>query len=103
MARQLFFQQAAPDGPLVPLPAGATLKNPAYAFTLRRIALDGPAAFYAGEVAAQIVSRVRGHPSNPGLMTAWDLAATGRRSARRSVGPIAATGSAACRRPARAG
>jgi gamma-glutamyltranspeptidase / glutathione hydrolase len=75
MARQLFFQQAAPEGPLVPLPAGATLKNPAYAFTLRRIALDGPAAFYAGEVAAQIVSRVRGHPSNPGLMTAWDLAA----------------------------
>jgi gamma-glutamyltranspeptidase/glutathione hydrolase len=75
MARQLFFRQAEPGGPAVPLAAGATLKNPAYAFTLRRIALDGPSAFYTGEIAAQIVSRVRGHPTNPGLMTAWDLAA----------------------------
>src|SRR5262245_8647979 len=75
MARQLFFRQAEPGGPMVPLQAGATLKNPAYAFTLRRIALDGPSAFYTGEVAAEIVSRVRGHPTNPGLMTAWDLAA----------------------------
>src|SRR5262245_66238654 len=75
MARQLFFRQDAPNGPAVPLSAGAMLKNPAYGFTLRRIALDGPAAFYTGEIAAEIGSRVRGHPTNPGLMSAWDLAA----------------------------
>jgi len=75
MARQLYFRPAEAGGAAAPLPAGATLRNPAYAFTLRRIAMDGPSAFYSGEVAAAIVSRVRGHPTNPGLMTAADLAA----------------------------
>ena len=74
MARQLYFSQAEAGGAAMPLQVGTTLKNPAYGFTLRRIAMDGPQAFYSGEVAAAIVSRVRGHPTNPGVMTAGDLA-----------------------------
>ena len=74
MARQLYFTEV-PDvkGDFRPLAAGTTLKNPAYAFTLRRIAMDGPQAFYSGEIAAAIVSAVRSHPTNAGGMTARDL------------------------------
>ena len=74
MARQLYFRQAETGGAAVPLQVGTTLENPAYGFTLRRIAMDGPQAFYTGEVAAAIVSRVRGHQTNPGVMTVGDLA-----------------------------
>ena len=74
MARQLYFSQAEAGGAAMPLQVGTTLRNPAYGFTLRRIAMDGPQAFYSGEVAAAIVSRVRGHPTNPGVMTVGDLA-----------------------------
>jgi gamma-glutamyltranspeptidase/glutathione hydrolase len=75
-ARALYYtpDPAAPGG-LAPVKEGATLRNPAYAFTLRRIATDGPSAFYRGDIANQIVSTVRRHPTNPGRMTAADLAA----------------------------
>ena len=57
-----------------PLPIGTILKNPAYAATLRRLANEGAAAFYAGEIAQDIVDTVRSHPTNPGDITLADLA-----------------------------
>lgn len=61
-----------PDGNL--LTAGDTLKNPAYAAFLKRLADQGPSALYAGETAARIVQRVR-QGEYPGSMTMADLAA----------------------------
>ena len=64
-----------PDG--VPLSAGATLKNPAYADTLRQMASDGVGVFYAlrdGAIGADIVDTVQSAPGNPGVLSAWDLA-----------------------------
>jgi gamma-glutamyltranspeptidase/glutathione hydrolase len=69
-ARTLFF---TPDG--APLPAGATLRNPALAATLRALASGGADALHQGPIAEAIVAAVRGHPANPGGMTAADLAA----------------------------
>ena len=54
-------------------PVGTVLKNPAYAAVLRGIAKRGPAGFYAGAVAEDIVRRVKGH-ARPGLLTTADLA-----------------------------
>lgn len=54
--------------------AGAMLKNPAYAETLRTLAREGADGFYTGAVAADIVAAVQGHASNPGRMTMEDLA-----------------------------
>jgi gamma-glutamyltranspeptidase/glutathione hydrolase len=56
-----------------PLAAGTRLRNPALAAVLRRVAKEGPDAFYTGEVARDIVAAVRNAP-NPGLMTESDLA-----------------------------
>ncbi|MEO8754429.1 MAG: gamma-glutamyltransferase [Casimicrobiaceae bacterium] len=56
------------------LPAGALLRNPGYAATLRAIATRGAGAFYSGEIARDIVDTVAGHPWNPGDMTLADLA-----------------------------
>ena len=61
-----------PDG--TPLPAGATLANPALAETLRAIATDGGNALHRGPIAAEIATTVRAD-ANPGLMTTDDLAA----------------------------
>lgn len=60
-----------PDGQ--PVAAGATLTNPAYADTLRRLASEGADAFYRGEIALGIVAAVRG-AENPGLLSMQDLA-----------------------------
>ncbi len=68
-ARQLFFDA---DGR--PLREGATLRNPALADTLRRIARGGADAFYRGEIARDIVAKVRGHGRNPGVLAEADLA-----------------------------
>ena len=65
-----FFYQA--DG--TPRPVGFTLRNPELAAVLRRIAKEGPDAFYRGEVARAIVEKVRNHPVNPGRMSLEDLA-----------------------------
>ncbi|ODP37295.1 gamma-glutamyltransferase [Sphingomonas turrisvirgatae] len=54
--------------------AGDTLKNPAYAAFLRRLAAQGPDAMYRGETARRIVARVR-QGELPGAMTEADLAA----------------------------
>jgi gamma-glutamyltranspeptidase / glutathione hydrolase len=60
-----------PDG--APLEAGATLVNPDYADTLRQIAARGTAAFYTGEIAADIVAATR-TDEHPGLLSMTDLA-----------------------------
>ena len=57
-----------------PHPVGGILKNPDFAATLKRIAVEGPDAFYRGEIAREIVAKVRSHPVNPGDITEADLA-----------------------------
>lgn len=54
---------------------GTTLRNPAFAATLRAVAERGTEAFYAGEIARDIVTTVTGHATNPGDITLDDLAA----------------------------
>lgn len=70
LARAYFYQA---DGR--PHPVGHRLRNPALAAVLRQIAARGSAALHEGPVAADIVRRVRQHPSNPGRMTEADLSA----------------------------
>jgi gamma-glutamyltranspeptidase / glutathione hydrolase len=57
-----------------PLAAGTTLRNAALAAVLRRVAADGADAFYRGELAREMVAKVRGHARNPGLLSEADLA-----------------------------
>ena len=57
-----------------PLEAGDTLRNPAYAATLRTLAEEGPAPFYTGAIAADIVATVQGAAGNPGELRPVDLA-----------------------------
>jgi gamma-glutamyltranspeptidase/glutathione hydrolase len=68
-ARAYFYN---PDG--TPLAVGQTLKNPAFAATLKRIAAEGADALYKGEIARDIVATVRSAPTNPGDLTEADLA-----------------------------
>ncbi|MEO8346871.1 MAG: gamma-glutamyltransferase [Betaproteobacteria bacterium] len=67
-ARSYFFGQ---DGKA--LAAGAILRNPAYAATLRRIAAGGADAFYKGEIARDIVDTANQTPTDPGDLTLADL------------------------------
>ncbi len=60
-----------PEG--IPLSEGTRLKNPAYAATLKRIALEGPKAFYTGEIAASMVEAARQLPHS-GSLSLDDLA-----------------------------
>jgi gamma-glutamyltranspeptidase / glutathione hydrolase len=62
------------DASGAPLAVGATLRNPELAAVLRRIAKEGPDAFYKGTVAQAIVNKVQSHPTNPGRMALADLA-----------------------------
>ncbi|WP_183323958.1 gamma-glutamyltransferase [Halomonas cerina] len=57
-----------------PLPVGHTLKNPALAVILQRIAEQGSTALHTGPVAENIVARVQGHPAMPGRLSREDLA-----------------------------
>ncbi len=57
-----------------PWPVGHILKNPALARTLREIADGGADAFYKGHIARDIAAKVQGHPTNPGLLSASDIA-----------------------------
>ncbi len=57
-----------------PWPVGHILKNPALAKTLREIAAEGPDAFYRGHIARDIAAKVQAHPTNPGSLTAADIA-----------------------------
>jgi len=69
-ARAYFF---GPDGK--PWPVGHLLRNPALAQTLHELADGGAEVFYTGRIARDIEAKVKGHPSNPGLLTAADIAA----------------------------
>lgn len=57
-----------------PAKAGATVKNPKLAVTLRLLAKKGPDAFYTGSIAKQIVTTVGQSTLSPGDMTMTDLA-----------------------------
>jgi gamma-glutamyltranspeptidase/glutathione hydrolase len=67
-AKAYFFSS---DGQ--PLVAGATLKNPALASTLKTVAANGADALYTGAIAADILHAVNAMP-NPAAMTGADLA-----------------------------
>lgn len=60
-----------PDG--APLPVGHILKNPELADTLARVALEGPDAFYRGDIPAAIAQAVRQTHHLPGSMTVADI------------------------------
>ncbi|MGZ5182934.1 MAG: gamma-glutamyltransferase family protein, partial [Ramlibacter sp.] len=62
-----------PDGK--PWPVGHILKNPELARTLREIAEGGADVFYTGRIARDIEAKIKGHPTNPGLLSAADIAA----------------------------
>jgi gamma-glutamyltranspeptidase/glutathione hydrolase len=68
-ARELFFNA---DGS--PHKPGDRLVNRDLADTFRRIAREGPDAFYKGDIARDIVAAVRHHATNPGTLTEDDLA-----------------------------
>jgi len=57
-----------------PRPVGYILKNPALAKTLHEIAQGGADAFYKGRIARDIAAKVASHPTNPGRLTAADIA-----------------------------
>lgn len=61
-----------PNG--VALQKGDTLRNPDYGATLRSLAMLGPAGFYTGPIAADIVRTISQAPGNPGVLSAIDLA-----------------------------
>jgi gamma-glutamyltranspeptidase / glutathione hydrolase len=67
-AKSYFYNR---DG--APVAAGQTLRNPAFAKTLKQIAAGGADAFYKGDIARDIVETVDRAP-NPGDMTERDLA-----------------------------
>ncbi|OEZ61646.1 gamma-glutamyltransferase [Duganella sp. HH105] len=69
VAKAYFFGE---DGK--PRPVGYLLKNPELARTLREIADGGADAFYKGRIARDIATKVAAHPTNPGKLTAADIA-----------------------------
>jgi len=58
-----------------PLPVGATVRNPAMADFLTRLADLGPDYFYVGPNAEAIAATVSNAPHNPAAMTVGDIAA----------------------------
>ena len=57
-----------------PWPVGHRLRNPALAAVMRRVAKEGADAFYKGEIARDMASKVRLHPRNPGRLSTEDIA-----------------------------
>ncbi|GAB3548746.1 gamma-glutamyltransferase [Noviherbaspirillum agri] len=57
-----------------PHPVGYVLKNPELAAVLREIAAGGADSFYRGQIARDIEAKVASHPTNPGKLTANDIA-----------------------------
>jgi gamma-glutamyltranspeptidase / glutathione hydrolase len=57
-----------------PWRSGYVLKNPELAKVLRDIATGGADVFYKGVIAHDIEAKVKGHPTNPGSLTATDMA-----------------------------
>ena len=56
-----------------PIEAGSMLRNPEYANTLQRVAEEGPAAFYSGEIAEAMAASAQAG-DNGGSMTIADIA-----------------------------
>ena len=56
-----------------PLRAGALIRNPEYAATLRRVSTEGPVAFYTGEIAESIVAAAQAGDDG-GTLTMEDMA-----------------------------
>ena len=73
-ASQDYFFTLDANGKRVPVAAGATLKNPLLAATLKIIAAEGADGFYKGPVAQSIVDAVHAAPSRPGTLSMADLA-----------------------------
>lgn len=67
VAKGYFF----PDGK--PVEEGQILVNKPLAKILKRIATEGPKAFYEGENAQAIVNKVNKHKDNPGVLSLMDL------------------------------
>jgi len=67
-ARAYFFDERGE-----PRAVGAIIRNPAFAATLRAIAARGADAFYAGDIARDMVAAVHAH-RNPGTLSMEDLA-----------------------------
>ncbi|MGE0774691.1 MAG: gamma-glutamyltransferase [Sphingomonadaceae bacterium] len=67
-ARAIYWQDGRPKQ------AGDRVTNPALGHTLRRLAAEGPDAFYKGAIASQISATVANAPRNPAALTAEDLA-----------------------------
>jgi gamma-glutamyltranspeptidase/glutathione hydrolase len=67
-ARRYFY---LPNG--TAKPAGTILRNPEFAEVLKRIAAEGPDAFYRGAIAREVVAAVRGH-RRAGDLSEADLA-----------------------------
>ncbi|MFZ4122706.1 MAG: gamma-glutamyltransferase [Caulobacterales bacterium] len=67
--RAYFFDDAG-----TPKPIGTILRNPAYAASLRAIAIQGPRALTHGQIAQDIIAAVQAGP-NPGSLTLEDLQA----------------------------
>lgn len=80
--RNTFFHA---DG--TPMQQGETLKNPAFAKSLRAIAAGGGRAFYTGALAEEIVQAVQSAPANRGGMTLADLAGFQARELEPVCGP----------------
>ncbi len=80
--RQSFFHA---DG--APMKQGETLKNPAFAKSLRAIAAGGSKAFYNGAIAQQIVDAIQNAPGNQGGMTLADLSGFQARELEPVCGP----------------
>jgi len=57
-----------------PLDAGTLLRNQPLADVLKKIAATGSKGLLEGEVAQAIVSKVQGHPTNPGTLSLADMA-----------------------------
>lgn len=58
-----------------PKPIGTLLKNPRMTTTLKRLAAEGPKAFYEGDIAEAMVARVRETTRNPADLTLKDISA----------------------------
>ncbi len=57
-----------------PKPIGEKLSNPKLAQVLRNLAAGGAQAFYTGDIANDVVAKVRNHPIKAGNLTEQDLA-----------------------------
>ncbi|QPO13880.1 gamma-glutamyltransferase [Thalassospira sp. A40-3] len=68
-AKGYFFDK---DGE--PLAAGTVLQNPKYAKTLQDLAANGTVNFYQGQIAQDIVDKVKGASWNPGVLSLADFA-----------------------------